>query len=339
MTTISVIVPIYNVERYLRRCVDSILSQSFSDFELILVDDGSPDRCGIICDEFANEDTRICVIHQKNTKIAAARNAGLDIAKGEWIAFVDPDDWLHKDYLKILLSGVLEDSDIVIGGFLRTPNEKVKDSDYIRAVFRNISIEDVYKDSHAHTHAWGRLIRRSIIDKLRYISGTEPVEDICFNELLYRNDMKFRMTDAKLYYYYIRPGSASNSPMGRGILDATSVLLAHLKTLDDAERRERIIKRCYKCVLSARYSEMFSRDYGETQKKCKDMLKQLERYLPELKAKDRLLMKGFAEFPAIYRAWRILGDPSLLNYERSRKKARNVLKKYERKKTINRQNG
>ena len=183
------------------------------------------------------------------------------------------------------------------------------------------------------------LIRKSVIGELRYIPGTEPVEDICFNELLYRSSMKFRLTDAKLYYYYMRPGSASNSPMGPRILDATSVLLEHLKTLDDAERRERIIKRCYKCVLSARYSEMFSRDYGETQKKCKDMLKQLERYLPELKAKDWLLMKGFAEFPAIYRAWRILGDPSLLNYERSRKKARNVLKKYERKKTINRQNG
>ena len=140
MKSVSIIVPIYNVERYLPRCIDSILSQSITDFELILVDDGSPDRCGIICDEYAIEDTRVRVIHQKNAKVAAARNSGLDIAKGEWIAFVDSDDWLHKDYLKILLSGALEGSDIVLSGFLRTSNEKVRDSDKMRAEFKSISI-------------------------------------------------------------------------------------------------------------------------------------------------------------------------------------------------------
>ncbi len=144
--------------------------------------------------------------------------------------------------------------------------------------------------------------------------------------------MKFRMTDAKLYYYYMRPGSATNSPMGRGIVSAASVLLEYLKTLEDAERRERIIKRCYKCVLSARYSEMFSMDYRDTKKKCKDLLKQLERYLPELKAGDRLVMWGLAKFPPVYRAWRILGDPSLLKYERNCKRARNEHRKQKRNK-------
>lgn len=315
--------------------IDSILSQSFTDFLVILVDDGSPDRCGAICDDYAMRDHRIRVIHQKNAKLAAARNAGIEIAQGEWIVFVDSDDYLHKDYLKILLSGAIEDTDIVICGFRYISNEKAMDSGYSKAEFRSLSIDDVYKDHHARTHAWGRLIRRCAIGELRYISGTEPVEDICFNELLFRNDLKIRMTEAELYYYCMRSNSASNTPMGAGILNAAAVLLEYLKKLDDAETRERMIKRCYKCVLSARYSEMFSMDCRDTQKRCQALLKQLAVYLPELKMKDRLTLWMFSVCPFAYRAWRVLGDPSLLKYERDCKRARNERRKQNKNRTGN----
>ena len=100
MPTISVIVPVYNAEKYLHTCVDSILNQTFSDFELILVDDGSPDRCGSICDEYATRDIRVQVIHKKNGGVSEARNVGLDCAKGKYISFIDPDDWVEKDLLQ-----------------------------------------------------------------------------------------------------------------------------------------------------------------------------------------------------------------------------------------------
>lgn len=103
MCQISVIVPVYNVEKYLNRCVDSILAQTFTDFELILVDDGSPDRCGKICDEYAAKDGRIKVVHQKNAGVSAARNAGLQIAKGDYVTFVDSDDYCGKDFLQELV--------------------------------------------------------------------------------------------------------------------------------------------------------------------------------------------------------------------------------------------
>ncbi|MBQ9861711.1 MAG: glycosyltransferase [Clostridia bacterium] len=95
--TISVIVPVYNVERYLPRCIDSILSQTFTDFQLILIDDGSPDACGRICDEYAARDPRIGVIHQENAGVGSARNAGLDAAVGKYIYFIDPDDSLEPN--------------------------------------------------------------------------------------------------------------------------------------------------------------------------------------------------------------------------------------------------
>lgn len=115
---ISVIVPVYGVEKYLETCIDSIINQSYTDLEVILVDDGSPDRCGEICDRYARQDSRIVALHQKNAGAAAARNAGLRIATGEYIAFVDSDDYLEPDaYEKLAAALVEHDADIVQGKF------------------------------------------------------------------------------------------------------------------------------------------------------------------------------------------------------------------------------
>ena len=99
MPEISIIVPVYNTEKYLHRCIDSILAQTFTDFELILVDDGSPDNCPQICDEYAEKDCRVKVIHQENGGLSAARNAGIDIATGTFIFFCDSDDYIKEDCL------------------------------------------------------------------------------------------------------------------------------------------------------------------------------------------------------------------------------------------------
>ena len=118
MPQISVIVPVYRVERYLPRCLDSIVAQTFTDWECILIDDGSPDNSGAICDEYAKQDSRFVVIHQENAGVSAARNAGLDAARGEWIAFVDSDDWVERDWLKILYGAAQEnDIDVVEYGY------------------------------------------------------------------------------------------------------------------------------------------------------------------------------------------------------------------------------
>lgn len=101
MPKISIIVPVYNVEKYLRKCIDSILNQTFKDFELILIDDGSTDESGKICDEYNLKDNRIKVIHKENGGLSSARNAGLDIAQGEYIGFVDSDDWIESDQICI----------------------------------------------------------------------------------------------------------------------------------------------------------------------------------------------------------------------------------------------
>lgn len=117
MPKISIIVPVYKVEKYLHKCVDSILKQTFKDFELILVDDGSPDRCGEICDEYARKDNRVRVIHKENGGVSDARNVGIDIAKGEYIGFVDSDDYIELDMYEFLYDYLIKSgSDISICG-------------------------------------------------------------------------------------------------------------------------------------------------------------------------------------------------------------------------------
>ncbi len=287
MPTIGSIIPVYNVEAYLPRSLDSVLNQTFLDFELILIDDESPDNCGTICDEYADRDSRIHVIHQENAKISAARNAGIDIASGEWIAFIDSDDWLHKEYLKVLTTGARDDTDVVICGSKVTLEKQEEDVAFTDIRFKSITLQELGTDHLAKSRVWGKLMQRKTIGDLRFIPGTEPTEDGCFNELYYNDNMKFRITNAKLYYYFMRPDSAIHVHFGRGAFNSIGPLLERLEDIQDPNKRRRIISRCYKYIFSARYGEMFSDDYADVQKQCKESLKQLSGYRSELSKKNQ----------------------------------------------------
>lgn len=324
MPKVSFVVPVYKVEDYLARCVDSILKQSFRDFEVILVDDGSPDNCGTICDDYAEKDDRVRVVHQKNSKSAAARNTGIDIAQGEWLALVDADDWIHKDYLKILLSGVQDDTDVVLCDCMITGSNLEEDHEAEDAEFKNVTFAEIEANHVANTRVWARLYKRETVGSVRFISGAEPVDDACFNVFLLERSMHFRLTDAKLYYYYMREGSAISDHMGRAASRSVEPIVNALSTVSDPEKRARIIVRCYKTVFFARYLEMFSSDYKTIEGKCRELLNLLKPYRKELTYKKRIIYGALAEYPILYRIWRVYNDPSLLKYERNQKQLRNT---------------
>lgn len=178
---ISVIVPVYKAEKYLQRCIDSILSQSYTDFELLLIDDGSPDNCGVICDEYAVKDSRVRVFHKENGGVSSARNLGLDHAKGDWVSFIDSDDWVETNYLESF-TAVL-DSDFIIGGVRLCSSTKtieLKDSRY--PVDMLIDFINANKGGRINS-PWGNLLRRCIIsgDRLRFDENVRFAEDIIFN--------------------------------------------------------------------------------------------------------------------------------------------------------------
>lgn len=177
---ISIIVPIYNAEQYLHRCIDSILAQSYTDFELLLIDDGSKDSSGAICDEYASRDTRVHVFHKENGGVSSARNLGLYNAKGEWITFIDSDDWVKSEFLeKLIDSG---DADLIVGGSIRTSGrkEQLLDIRYDKNTIPDFLNQ--YLDNLLLLAPWGKLLRRTIITEnhIRFDEHTRFGEDTLF---------------------------------------------------------------------------------------------------------------------------------------------------------------
>lgn len=206
MPKISVIVPVYNVEPYIHRCIDSILCQTFTDFELILVDDGSPDNCGKICDEYAKIDNRIYVIHQENRGLSAARNAGIDRAflnkDCEWLAFVDSDDCIHQNYLEFLYNLATKNgADLSICRYTSDLNEFSKKhlNEQNSAIIKS---EDFYINYTAEsTVAGGKLYRKTLFNNLRYpIGKIHEDEFVTYKTVFFAKKIVF--TDCPLYFYY-----------------------------------------------------------------------------------------------------------------------------------------
>lgn len=182
MPKVSVIVPVYNVEAYLPMCIDSILSQTLSDLELILIDDGSPDHCGTICDDYAAKDSRVKVIHQKNSGVSAARNAGLAIAQGEYIGFVDPDDYIIPGAYEDLICAV-EKKQAQIGifgfSFCTETGEPLEDSKVPVGVYdRTALISSIYgMPNHLHGSMCNKVFAKAILSGLKFDEQVAIGED------------------------------------------------------------------------------------------------------------------------------------------------------------------
>lgn len=177
---ISVIVPIYKAEQYIHRCVDSILAQSYTDFELLLIDDGSPDGCGVICDEYSAKDSRVRVFHKENRGVSSARNLGLDNAQGEWITFVDSDDWIDCDFLEKLM--VDDCTDLVVGGNIRPSGELKQAADKQYNALSMAAFLEEHLNGSLLRAPWGKLLRYSIIDSnhIRFDEQVRFGEDTIF---------------------------------------------------------------------------------------------------------------------------------------------------------------
>ena len=225
----SVIVPIYKVEKYLKKCIDSILEQSFKDFELILVDDGSPDNCPQICDEYAKTDSRIKVVHKKNGGLVSARNVGIQTAIGDYICYVDGDDWIHEDTLKNLYNEAIKDCspDMVVFGIVKLYSNKKEEifTDLEDGLYtKNQLIKDVYPYmmyDHRKPFCKGlifpaacnKIYKRKLLQE--YYCKDERIrmgEDNAFVYECVWNSEKIYVCN-KIYYYYnqLNPGAMNQS--------------------------------------------------------------------------------------------------------------------------------
>ncbi len=217
---ITVIVPVYKTEQYLRRCVESLQAQTYEELEILLVDDGSPDGSGAICDALADEDPRIRVIHKANGGLSSARNAGLDAINGEYVCFVDSDDYVETDYVETLYNLLTEaDADLakidyaeVTGDEYSSPAQKAEVQ-----VYRGEEVERAYLELKVDS-ACVFLYKRSLIGESRFLPGRTS-EDIPFNFELFQKAAVFVYAPLKKYYYYYNPGSISNGPLDRNMMN------------------------------------------------------------------------------------------------------------------------
>ncbi len=169
---ISVIVPIYKVEPYLQQCVDSILNQTYSDLEILLIDDGSPDRCGEICDEYAKKDKRIRVFHTENRGLSAARNLGIQESTGSFLGFVDSDDWLDNDMYEVLLDRIVDtQADISGCGFYTELSTNPKTSNLEETIYSGVESEIALLDGKVSNYVWNKLYRRDVFRNVSFPEG------------------------------------------------------------------------------------------------------------------------------------------------------------------------
>jgi glycosyltransferase involved in cell wall biosynthesis len=207
---ISIIIPVYNVEeRFLYNCIESIINQIYKDIEIILVDDGSTDNSGFICDEFAKKDNRIIVIHQNNVGLAAARNTGLDASTGDFISFIDCDDFINPSMLKDLINTAIQyNVDIVQCGFVKL------DEDFknitpeifefsIQIIEQNKALEYFYKDYILSSVMWDKLYRKNVFSKHRFPSGQYQEDAFILSNIYAETDTNIIVIN-KTYYHYLQ---------------------------------------------------------------------------------------------------------------------------------------
>lgn len=245
---ISIIIPIYKAEKYLHPCVESVLAQSYTEFELLLVDDGSPDESGRICDDYAASDSRVVVIHKDNGGVSSARNLGLDRAKGKWIVFIDSDDLIVSTFLEDCMSAIKSS-----GGDLCLCGCQTLEDNHIKTLFSftntTMPIKDFIEHSYLHLACWAYLLDKSIIDKynIRFNESLPMSEDRVFVAQYLIRCKKISTIDTLAYIYRITNVSACGSVMtlkkANSQVDAASFLLL------DYDDRSALCKTIYPIII------------------------------------------------------------------------------------------
>lgn len=264
---ISIIVPVYNVEKYLKKCVDSILAQNFCDIEVLLVDDGSTDLCPELCDDYVRQDERVRVIHKKNGGLSDARNAGIDAAKGDLLAFVDGDDYIAPQMFDVLYENIIQtDADISVCDFIRVKENDIvliNDTNNIRTSDYPYFLNDLFESSVkvVLTVAWNKLYKKAVFDGVRYPVGRYHEDEAVIHRLLV-NCSKIVYTDSALYYYVQHQGSIMSLAIEKRVPDYFFSISDRISFLEEKGFHEEA-KKAYDNLLFYLLSEMYVEHYNK----------------------------------------------------------------------------
>ncbi len=252
---ISVIVPVYMTEKYLDRCVESIVNQTYKNLEIILVDDGSPDNCPEMCDKWAEKDSRIKVIHKENDGLANARNSGIDMFCGDYVMFADSDDYLQDDMVEYLYKLICEhNADVSRCGFYfcyeNGHKESASEDFSVKKLGEKEIICDLLTGGHTAGVVWNKLYKRGIIESHRFNKDDGCSEDIMYNYRIFCDKPKTVFCDEPKYNYVIRDSSITNKKFTYGAFD---IIKAKKKAYDDCKDDDIIYPYATKGYISSAF--------------------------------------------------------------------------------------
>lgn len=299
MCKVSVIVPVYKVEKYLNKCVDSIINQTLEDIEIILVDDGSPDNCGKICDDYAQKDNRIVVIHKTNGGLSDARNAGLEVARGEYIGFVDSDDYIAPEMISLLYGVCKKNSTDIAGCDLAYVYETTDRVDYNSNKQESVlSSDDFFAlmldvNKYLRTGVWNKIYKRSLFDTVRFPKG-KLFEDVgTMYKLIFQVDKITYVSKPGYFYLKQREGAITSGKYSikeYDRLEMNTCMVDYIKNNRASLLNTAMGYRAVNCHLSI-LNSMIESD-------CKDeeMVNRIQRDLreniaPMLKSNQKILKK------------------------------------------------
>lgn len=268
MPLVSIIVPIYKVEKYLDRCVCSIINQTYSNIEIWLVDDGSPDACGEMCDDYARKDERVRVIHKQNGGLSDARNVAIDVALGEWITCIDSDDFVAPNYVEFLLNivmqndsmcGVVQPQEFFEG---QSPRQESQDDDLVVLSGKD-AISAMFYQTLFDTSAWGKLYHKSLFQTgIRYPKGL-LFEDNPTTYLLLSRCRSVVVSQAKLYYYLVRKDSIQGADFTPPKLDQALQILNLMQQHPEITNEIPCAYRCKMASLAFHFLMKMPMDYDK----------------------------------------------------------------------------
>lgn len=225
---ISIIVPVYKVEKYLNRCIDSLINQTYKDIEILLIDDGSPDNCPQICDDYAKMDRRIKVFHKKNGGLSDARNYGIEKCQGTYITFVDSDDYVNDEMVELLYRSLIDnkcDISICMSQMFSDKDDVIIDysDNQVCCLSKNDALEKMLYHQIYHS-SWGKLFKKSLFNNIRFPVG-KIMEDLATSYLLFYNSSRIVVNSRKLYYYYQREDSIMHNSFSLKQLDGVEAVI------------------------------------------------------------------------------------------------------------------
>lgn len=302
---VSVIIPVYNVEKYLDKCIDSVVNQTYKNLEIILIDDGSTDKSSIICDEWATKDKRIKVFHQKNSGVSVVRNNGIEYSVGDYISFVDSDDYIAESMIEKAVASIEEnDADIVCFGVFRVAEsgeilESTEDIEQ-KVVDNKEALLDL-TNGKIHDYPVNKLYKRKVFENVRYPAG-RVFEDIATTYKIFLNSEKICYLPQKLYFYRRRKGSIINNIKNSSLNDLFDI---RKQRYDDLKAKHPDAAEA--CFELTAISALNFYDVSLWSSVNKDSLNEAITFLEENKTKVSKInskMKLYLFSPFLYRVYR-----------------------------------